>query len=365
MWRGPGGGAEGRGARGGGRGVGRKRNGTEHGASRGQGAAGPAERSARPSAARRPLLGAGSSAAGSGRPRAQLQAGSAASCKHHRAGQVCFFLPFSLNPELSEAHLGGALPGFGLVSSRYYCHKRRSPSEDEFVGCGDRYPKVFMCSLRKPRRGDCKAKKGYRGASAKERFWRLNKALSLNVCEILHEEVMLSGLLKAGVVQEKSTELMALRVNGWREGRCWINSNKLRSAMLWYTSCCMRRGTKEREVLQCLKLTAPFPAVKAEGRCVQCVGLHECGDGHRAGLCAACPAQLRIAITPTRAEPIELTFVVFVAVMSQLWCDVWLCTDVLCRQLLTTTSHDPRVFICLCFLRFNTDSLLAGVLRQR
>lgn len=170
MWRGPGGGAEGRGAQGGGRGVGRKRNGTEHGASRGQGAAGPAERSARPSAARRPLLGAGSSAAGSGRPRAQLQAGSAASCKHHRAGQVCFFLPFSLNPELSEAHLGGALPGFGLVSSRYYCHKRRSPSEDEFVGCGDRYPKVFMCSLRKPRRGDCKAKKRYRGASAKERF---------------------------------------------------------------------------------------------------------------------------------------------------------------------------------------------------
>lgn len=176
---------------------------------------------------------------------------------------------------------------------------------------------------------------------------------------------MLSGLLKAGVVQEKSTELMALRINGWREGRCWINSNKLRSAMLWYTSCCMRRGTKEREVLQCLKLTAPFPAIKAEGRCVQCVGLHECGDGHRAGLRAACPAQFPITITPTRAELTELTFVVFVAVMSQLWCDVWLCTDVLCRQLLTTTSHDPRVFICLCFLRFNTDSLLAGVLRQR
>lgn len=104
---------------------------------------GGAQRSARPSAARRPLLGAGASAAGSGTPRAKLQIRSAST-----AEPGGLLSPLFLNPEPSEPERGGALLGFGLVSSRCRCHKRGSPSEDEFVGCGDRYPKIFVACAR-------------------------------------------------------------------------------------------------------------------------------------------------------------------------------------------------------------------------
>lgn len=134
---------------------------------------------------------------------------------------------------------------------------------------------------------------------------------------------------------------------------------------LWYRLCCIRRGIKEREVLQCLKLTAPFPTIK---------NMHQIHwASSRAwrwtqSWAACCLPNKAPYHHHTRSGRVNLTHLCCFYCRNEsavVWCVV-----VHRCALLTALDHNfmwsesiylPRA----CFLHFNTNSLLAGMLGQR